>query len=121
MCTEKRIVTRLAFWRQFSEKKLSRSVEYPAYLNGLACRTAAYEQQLFLSDYSNRVVRSFDVHFGGLAATEVHTGEPNEIIHDVAYSAETDTLFVGSTFRRPDNQFIQAVSSFSRPNVNSSD
>ena len=60
---------------------------------GLCGGAAAHE--LFLADYLHRV-RAFDVRTGRLDARDAYTPPNGEEVNDVAYSAESDSLFVAT-------------------------
>ena len=52
--------------------------------------------QLFLADNQNYVVRAFDVRSGQLDARDAYRCTSGESLHDVAYVAHKDTLFVAT-------------------------
>lgn len=101
----------LAFSRHISKTALKRSNETGVWLSGLCGGTAAH--QLFIADNTNDVVRSFDVRFARLDARDVFRCAVDEHLHDVAYCAESLTLFVATTGSRD-----ISVRSFARTNLN---
>lgn len=74
--------------------KLFRSNEANVNLNGLCGGREAHE--LFLADNTNEVVRSFDVRGGGLDVRDAFRPARGEYVNDVAYIAESDSLYVAT-------------------------
>ena len=79
--------------RVIARLSLSRRIETGVCLEGLCGGAAAHE--LFLADYFNAVC-AFDVRTGRLDARDAYTPPNGERVNDVAYSAESDSLFVAT-------------------------
>ena len=74
------------------KKQLVRPGDKPAFSWTVA--GGGSEDDLFLADLANEVVRSFDVRSGRLGARDVFRCPVGEYVESVAYSARTDTLCI---------------------------
>ena len=88
MRAARRVITRLSLSRRIPPDALHRPNETSLYLFGLCGGAAAH--------WLNRVVRAFDVRTGRLDARDAYTPPNGEHVHDVEYSAESDSLFVAT-------------------------
>ena len=79
---------------RWSRDRLVRSNESGPHIVAMAAGGSAAE--LFIADRANNVVRAFDVRSGQLGARDVYRGSSGESVRSVAYSAHTDTLFIGT-------------------------
>lgn len=108
-----RSVAKLTLERRIDSTALRRSGEN-VYLLGLTGGPPG-ARRLFLGDYRNSAVRSFDVQSGRLDASDTFTAQSHDPVHDVAYCAELDALFVATRY---ENSKIR-VRSFGRNNSKS--
>ena len=90
----RRVIARLSLSRRIPPDALCRLNDTSACLWGLCGGAAAHE--LFLADFYNSAVRAFDVRTGRLDARDAYTPPNGEYLNDVAYSAESDSLFVAT-------------------------
>lgn len=86
------------FSRRIPQVSLKRLNENSAYLRGISVGAAAHE--LYFADRSNNLVRSFDVRSSKLDVRDAYRAERVEDVKDVAYSPESDTLFVSTRSQR---------------------
>ena len=68
-------------------------LDYPVGL-----QRASYRFIVFIADSENNVVRAFDQRAGRLYAPDAFKPASNETVADVAYSPESDTLFVATRY-----------------------
>ena len=97
MRAARRVIELLSLSRRIPPDALCRPNETIKRLLGLCGGAAA--QELFLADECNRAVRVFDVRTGRLDERDAYTPPNVEWVHDVAYSAESDSLFVATYHR----------------------
>ena len=95
MRADRRVFSRLSLSRRIPPDALHRSNETNLWLVALCGGAAAHE--LFLIDRFNAVC-AFDVRTGRLNALDVYTPPNGELVSDVAYSAESDSLFVATYY-----------------------
>lgn len=91
-----RVSVSLEFIRRVSAADLRRTNENIPCLRGLYGGAAA--NVLFLADSAtyNNEVRAFDTRFDRLDQITVYRPNISEKVHDLAYSADSNTLFVGT-------------------------
>ena len=104
MRAARRVIALLSLSRSIPPDALRRQNETNVFLSGLCGGAAAH--QLFLADFN--AVRAFDVRTGRLDARDTYTPPNGESVNDVAYSAESDSLFV-ATGHRDDSEVIVAL------------
>lgn len=106
--------------RQFTSLTLSRRIpgwflhgtsQSQMLLNGVIC--GASEHELFTADVSNNVVHSFDLRAEQLNSNYTYRPPEREKVKDVAYGAETDTLFI-ATLQEGTATTVVIIRSFSR-------
>ena len=92
MRAARRVIERLSLSRRIPPNALCRQNETNVLLRGLC----GGEAELFLADSLREVVRALDVRTGRLDARDAYTPPNGEYVNDVAYSAESDSLFVAT-------------------------
>ena len=98
MRAARRALERLSLSRRIPPDALRRPNESNVCLVGLCGGAAAHELFLYVS-WKN-AVRALDVRTGRLDARDAYTPPNMEYVYDVAYSAESDSLFVATISRR---------------------
>lgn len=99
-----------ALCKRIPKEKLKRLNNMNVYIIGMTIGAAAHE--LFFADLINETVRCFDLQSEQFDATEAYRVERGESVRAVTYSAESDTLLVG-TYSDSDNIIVR---SFARTN-----
>ena len=94
MRAARRVIARLSLSRRIPPDALRRPNETSVLLLGLCGGAAAHE--LFLTYLYNNAVRAFDVRTGRLDARDTYSPSNGESVFDVAFSAESDSLFVAT-------------------------
>ena len=113
MRTGRRVAENLWLSSLIPNEKLRRSQEYHASIAGLSGGAAARE--LFIADSENNVVRAFDLSAGRLYELDAFKpSASNESVENVAYSAESNTLFVATLYPQVTTPLTLVVHSLSR-------